>query len=324
MSDEGAERGEGGEDTVTRLLDMVVQEVSLVDRAANKHRFLIVKRDEAMAKARGKAKDPNDEESTGEEEETESGDTPPKKKPKPPFPPKKKAAKKPPESDPDLPDEEEEGEEDKPTPPRGRRRGAKKEAPDPMSALGLTLATLDKLASAVEEIEGDEDTDDVAYADLARDLRKASAAIAKAAGVELEEEEDDETDAERSRSASAKPSDTTSGVLSTVRDMLARLEGALAPTATGGAGAETGAAEAGAGAEVVKALRGIASAVKAIDTSVKSQSARLATLEKRTGLPNSQQLERSPRRREVSWPLDINHPLDRKSVNKDLSFHDDD
>jgi hypothetical protein len=27
---------------------MVVEEVSLVDRAANKHRFLIVKRDEAM------------------------------------------------------------------------------------------------------------------------------------------------------------------------------------------------------------------------------------------------------------------------------------
>ncbi|MCZ2249540.1 MAG: hypothetical protein LC111_12355, partial [Bacteroidia bacterium] len=35
-------------DGVHRLVDMVVEEVSLVDRAANKHRFLIVKRDEAM------------------------------------------------------------------------------------------------------------------------------------------------------------------------------------------------------------------------------------------------------------------------------------
>ncbi|MFN9808045.1 MAG: hypothetical protein ACK6CU_00250 [Deltaproteobacteria bacterium] len=37
-----------GADGVHRLIDMVVEEVSLVDRAANKHRFLIVKRDDAM------------------------------------------------------------------------------------------------------------------------------------------------------------------------------------------------------------------------------------------------------------------------------------
>ena len=37
-----------GADGVHRLIDMVVEEVSLVDRAANKHRFLIVKRDDTM------------------------------------------------------------------------------------------------------------------------------------------------------------------------------------------------------------------------------------------------------------------------------------
>jgi hypothetical protein len=37
-----------GTDGVHRLIDMVVEEVSLVDRAANKHRFLIVKRNDAM------------------------------------------------------------------------------------------------------------------------------------------------------------------------------------------------------------------------------------------------------------------------------------
>jgi hypothetical protein len=41
-------KAEGSADGVHRLVDMVVEEVSLVDRAANKHRFLIVKRDEAM------------------------------------------------------------------------------------------------------------------------------------------------------------------------------------------------------------------------------------------------------------------------------------
>jgi hypothetical protein len=40
--------GKGGPE-VNRLLDIVVEEVSLVDRAANKHRFLIVKRSNDMA-----------------------------------------------------------------------------------------------------------------------------------------------------------------------------------------------------------------------------------------------------------------------------------
>ncbi|MCU0658097.1 MAG: hypothetical protein MUF64_23385 [Polyangiaceae bacterium] len=39
-----------GEDRVHRLIDMVVEEVSLVDRAANLRRFLVVKRDPSMAK----------------------------------------------------------------------------------------------------------------------------------------------------------------------------------------------------------------------------------------------------------------------------------
>ena len=42
------ERSGQGRDGVHRLLDIVVEEVSLVDRAANKHRFLIVKRSDDM------------------------------------------------------------------------------------------------------------------------------------------------------------------------------------------------------------------------------------------------------------------------------------
>ena len=38
----------GRKNRVNRLLDIVVEEVSLVDRAANKHRFLIVKRSNEM------------------------------------------------------------------------------------------------------------------------------------------------------------------------------------------------------------------------------------------------------------------------------------
>ena len=67
----------------------------------------------------------------------------------------------------------------------------------------------------------------------------------------------------------------------------------------------------------------IAAAIKALDGSVKSQASRLAGLEKRSGLPNSRTPEEPPRGRgKVSWPSDINKPLDRDSVDKSVSFHD--
>jgi hypothetical protein len=43
MTDEAHEQ-----DGLHRLVEMLVEEVSIVDRAANKHRFLIVKRDDSM------------------------------------------------------------------------------------------------------------------------------------------------------------------------------------------------------------------------------------------------------------------------------------
>ena len=53
---------------IHRLSDMVVEEVSLVDRAANLHRFLVVKRDTPMPKTAPKKTPPKKKK------------TPPKKK----------------------------------------------------------------------------------------------------------------------------------------------------------------------------------------------------------------------------------------------------
>lgn len=60
-------------DPVHRLIDMVVEEVSLVDRAANKHRFLIVKRDEAMAQQQQQSEQQQNEVVTKEMENTPLG-----------------------------------------------------------------------------------------------------------------------------------------------------------------------------------------------------------------------------------------------------------
>lgn len=78
------------EDGVHRLLDIVVEEVSLVDRAANQRRFLVVKRSEEMdesTQAQGGETTPNDTPPTPEVEdlnatpEEPEGDTQPEAPP---------------------------------------------------------------------------------------------------------------------------------------------------------------------------------------------------------------------------------------------------
>lgn len=68
--------------------------------------------------------------------------------------------------------------------------------------------------------------------------------------------------------------------------------------------------------------------IERLTDEVRAQSQRLGRLEKGVGLPGSQADERGPRAREsggddVSWPLDLNEKLDRASVDKRVSFHDD-
>ena len=58
---------------------------------------------------------------------------------------------------------------------------------------------------------------------------------------------------------------------------------------------------------------------------VQEQQQRLARLEKRFGLPNSAPSgERTPKAedQDVGWPMDLNRPFDRESVDKATSFHD--
>ena len=58
---------------------------------------------------------------------------------------------------------------------------------------------------------------------------------------------------------------------------------------------------------------------------VKEQQQRLSTLEKGFGLPNSAATREQggrPDAEDVGWPLDLNRPFDRESVDKAVSFHD--
>ena len=80
------------------------------------------------------------------------------------------------------------------------------------------------------------------------------------------------------------------------------------------------------------ALAGLTDTLDALNTSfrtltetVREQQQRLARVEKHAGLPNSAQSpETAPvvEPDDVGWPMDLNHPVDRESVDKAVSFHD--
>ncbi|MCY1036180.1 hypothetical protein OV207_32395 [Corallococcus sp. BB11-1] len=76
---------------------------------------------------------------------------------------------------------------------------------------------------------------------------------------------------------------------------------------------------------LTESLTKLTDAVRALEGSVKEQHQRLGRVEKQFGLPNSSApAERPPKpsAEDVGWPLDMNKPLNRESVDKALSFHD--
>ena len=254
------------EDGVHRLVDMVVEEVSLVDRAANKHRFLIVKRDEAM-----------------DDDNTTDNIT------------------------------------DAPSPP-----AAPTEKLDDGTALGAALAALESLTGLVELLGSlGADQADTRLAELAEELRAvAEALLARTVG------DDEEVEARAKGDAETKPSEpsTFAGNVTAAKQALARLAelAAQVPSAKT-APTESAPAPATATPSVTESLAKLAESFRALSDTVKEQQQRLGRVEKQFGLPNSA----APAERvskatveDVGWPLDLNKPKDRESVDKAISFHD--
>ena len=246
---------------VHRLLDMVVEEVSLVDSAANLHRFLVVKRDQPM---------PNPTEPA-----PAAGDT-------------------------------------------TRKADA--------SLLSVATAALESITGLVEQLGelGDEDATSL-VTELIEELTELATELGAAAGLE---EEDASADTEKRATAGEAIADVR-GMLAKIGVLLdaARKAGEAtssapvvppAPAAPPApASPPTVAADAG--------LDAVTTSLRALTEAVKEQGQRLGRLEKGTGLPNSRSAaERPPPAADddESWPLDLNKPLDRASVDKSVSFHD--
>lgn len=231
---------------VHRLVDMVVEEVSLVDRAANLRRFLIVKRDDSM----------------DDTEDTTKADVP---------------------AD---------------------------------SPLGMALAALESLTDIVELLGSDIDDADPRIAALAEQLRTTGEQLLSQAGLS-EEEDGDET--EKARSIADN--------LVATKAAVARLRRGKkpAPKEDAPADKEKDDTKKVDLAPITDGLAKLTDSFKALSDSVSAQAQRLGRVEKQFGLPNSiptQPPAPKPTEHDVAWPLDLNNPLDRDSVEKSLSFHE--
>lgn len=233
---------------VHRLVDMVVEEVSLVDRAANLRRFLIVKRDDSM----------------DDTEDTTKADVP---------------------AD---------------------------------SPLGMALAALESLTDIVELLGSDVDEADPRIAALAEQLRTTGEQLLSQAGLS-EEQDADET--EKARSVVDNLVATKAAVARVRRGKKPTPKKEQAPPEDKAAD-DTKKVDL---APITDGLAKLTESFKALSDSVTAQAQRLGRVEKQFGLPNSiptQPPAPKPTEADVAWPLDLNNPLDRDSVEKSLSFHE--
>jgi hypothetical protein len=279
---------------INRLLDMVVEEVSLVDRAANKHRFLIVKRSDEMDETTTDTTTSQADEANAETNPSagSSGDTPADGV-----------------SDPS--------------------NDATSNAP-----LAVAVAALEGLTETVELLGtlGEEEAKPK-LAELATELRGVSERLAQAAGGSTSGGGDGDTQESASDGPdagdSAKDGADFAQVLEAVRATLERV-GSLMDAQPGDAGADaagdnTNSGDGSDGDGVAEQLTELLTELRALTGAVKEQQQRLTRLEKRSGLPNSApsgEQRTRPEGEDVGWPLDLNRPYDRESVDKATSFHD--
>jgi hypothetical protein len=272
---------------VHRLVDMIVEEVSLVDRAANKHRFLIVKRDDTMDEDTTRDLEVGDAEPADDAASVDSDEAPPSA---------------PLESDTPLGAAVEALER---LTEIVELLGALGESPARGAAADLATQlrlTAEALLSRVETADG-VGFDDVALRAKAEPL-EAPATFEAPAAVEREV---------------AKTRASVAAVKARVAKAPAPRR-APAAVSTG----EPPAAPFDANA-VTKGLESLSDSLKTLTDLVREQQQRLGRVEKQFGLPNSaaaaeRVVKAQPQ--EVGWPLDLNKPMDRENVDKAVSFHD--
>ena len=255
-----------------RLVDMVVEEVSLVDRAANQRRFLIVKRDPMT----DTSNDPATHDDIADGGDTSFG---------------------------------------------ADGTSVDATATDDASAVPEPLVeTLDALTTAVEALDAGATIDRAA---LAATLTAAAAALAPTAPAAAPEQTPASAPAAQATQAPSGAVDARGALLALAASLGVDL--GAAPAATPPPTTTAAPAAAAPPAAPTADAAAIRTALETLTSAVREQGQRLGRVEKQFGLPNSTPVDGQPaaaKPRGVSWPVDLNRPLDRDSVEKTVSFHD--
>ncbi|MBE2248618.1 MAG: hypothetical protein IAE78_03640 [Myxococcus sp.] len=177
----------------------------------------------------------------------------------------------------------------------------KADAPDD-SPLQVAIAALENLTEIVEELG--EDASDPRVTSLAEQLRAASEDLLERASSEAPADDDATKAAARPRRGKKPEPKNPPADDGEMTDATSKVD--LRP--------------------ITEGLTKLTETFKALSESVTSQAQRLGRVEKQFGLPNSIPTQpATPKTKpddEVAWPLDLNNPLDRDSVEKSLSFHE--
>jgi hypothetical protein len=337
MNEASAKAASSGDEAegVHRLRDIVVEEVSLVDRAANQRRFLVVKRSAEMA-----------------DESTAIADTKPDKpsaiekaKKKPPVAGDEtvdeEKAKKPAD---DEADDSEDAEKARSAPeddaaeddddPAGKKKQRKQEglviaAPVKealLRALTEALERLMALANSIKEATEPEEGDDVA---MPEDVGTELEAIAEMlSGVDKRKAAKKGVVKAGARMAKDRL-DRFQKAIALLADILKELTDAKdGPTGPSAGAAESGLKKRDASASPTLPVPGLADLVSGIGELtrvVKRQEEELGRIRQARGVSNAIPVEggRRTEPQDISWPLDMNRPISRDKVRKEVSFFDE-
>jgi hypothetical protein len=274
---------------VHRLRDIVVEEVSLVDHAANKRRFLVVKRSDAMSDANME----NEEDDGAESEETGA---------KPKKAEREAQVKTSEAADDETPDSASE----KPKPPKKKKQAK--------GTLDAVTEALKRLMTVAKGLQKDPDLD------VASELGEVASLLRKS---DVPKEPVTKVGARMARARLErfhKALELLSAILEELTDTGEELE-EVVPTA-GAAEAKPDPSMAQEPSPVVTEL---VSEMQKLARVVKRQEEELSSLRQTRGVSNAMQVD-SARRvepQEVSWPFDMNRPISRDKVRKEVSFFDE-
>jgi hypothetical protein len=301
------------DERIHELVDIIAEEVSDVDRAANRRTYLVVKRD-----AEGDEEAPDAEISAEDEDvivldkaEDDDEDVIVLDKA---------------EDDDEAEDDEQKDDEAeaprKPAKGRARKQALVLPPGTRKPLLDRTARALERLTALVQAVKDAEERQGVFVpASVPRDIRAICDELASLLGRSSQTSKAGAKMASTRRRQLENAIEVLQKILDEVMPQLAGHTPQAQPSATPVAKQQPDASS-----KLAQVLGSMSESMAALGARIRAQDAEIARLKKSTGLPASRPVEtvRAPKSPEVEgWPLDMNAPLSRDSVAKEISFFDE-